>query len=577
VTDVEITAGMTVSPNERFEFVIDATAPENQGSYVIQFQMNGPDGDFGEVTMINIDVDACGNGTLEAVDGEQCDDGNLVNQDGCDDGCLLEPIERDLATHPADYVFRPDQTVAQLQNVAIGDVIGDRRVNVVLGDAGNVVVGMGTNINRAGRVHVVDLDSITTDTATVPRDAMATIVGGGSTDNLGGGTNNSMYVADVTGEGVADLILSAAAADGPLDMRPDCGEVFVIAGGNALAMAGQLEVGAPLLNPQIRARIIGGAAGHGLRAIAVGDVNGDGVADIAVGAPGADVNGEDSGAVVIIRGGPTLRGTIDLTGRVPPPNAIAVILGSSAEDRLGSHPGAIGNIGGSDDVDFVIGSPRHSPGGRSRAGAVWASFGPLTGSHDLSANGYSVRWLGQFDNEQTGTAIAIGQVIGDESADVVISGVQVRNGGSQVGAVDIWRGPITPGDYDLSMGAGADVVILGRDPNDRFGAALSLGDVNQDGYEDIAVASSAGDGPIDDRDRAGEVAVILGGEMPPDTLDLAVEDPPYLLYAPGGLDSMGTSPWSVYLGDLDDNGSADLCAGSLRNDGGRVDCVIIPW
>ena len=85
-------------------------------------------------------------------------------------------------------------------------------------------------------------------------------------------------------------------------------------------------------------------------------------------------------------------------------------------------------------------------------------------------------------------------------------------------------------------------MILGRDPNDRFGAALSLGDVNQDGYEDIAVASSAGDGPIDDRDRAGEVAVILGGEMPPDTLDLAVEDPPYLLYAPGGLDSMG---WGI--------------------------------
>ncbi len=35
---------------------------------------------------------ACGNGEMEAAKGEQCDDGNTVNGDGCDNSCQYEPL-----------------------------------------------------------------------------------------------------------------------------------------------------------------------------------------------------------------------------------------------------------------------------------------------------------------------------------------------------------------------------------------------------------------------------------------------------------------------------------------------------
>ena len=32
----------------------------------------------------------CGDGTLEPLDGEECDDGNLIDDDGCDSACIVE-------------------------------------------------------------------------------------------------------------------------------------------------------------------------------------------------------------------------------------------------------------------------------------------------------------------------------------------------------------------------------------------------------------------------------------------------------------------------------------------------------
>lgn len=71
--------------------------------------------------------------------------------------------------------------------------------------------------------------------------------------------------------------------------------------------------------------------------------------------------------------------------------------------------------------------------------------------------------------------------------------------------------------------------------------------------------------------------MVLGGELMPSVIDLALEAPTFMLYAPNTLDSMGTFQWSVVLADLDDDGYDDLCAGSVRNDGGRVDCVLMRW
>jgi cysteine-rich repeat protein len=60
------------------------------GTYILLLQNNGMTG--GSITIdVNVRNPACGNGALESLVGEQCDDGNTTSGDGCSSTCTIEP------------------------------------------------------------------------------------------------------------------------------------------------------------------------------------------------------------------------------------------------------------------------------------------------------------------------------------------------------------------------------------------------------------------------------------------------------------------------------------------------------
>jgi len=108
---------------------------------------------------------------------------------------------------------------------------------------------------------------------------------------------------DVNSDGLADLLIGAGGAD---SNGADSGASYVMFGRNA-AQSGSFPASLNLaeLDGTKGFRLNGVAAGDfSGGASSAGDVNGDGIEDLLIGAPGADPNGERSGASYVVFGEP---------------------------------------------------------------------------------------------------------------------------------------------------------------------------------------------------------------------------------------------------------------------------------
>lgn len=339
-----------------------------------------------------------------------------------------------------------------------GDVNGDGYSDVIVGmpdydngantDAGRVMVFLGSATGLSGTF------------AWIMNGTMANARFGHSVSTAG----------DVNGDGYSDIIIGAPGHAGQ-------GAVFVYHGS------------ATGLHLTPAWTTLGGEAGAGFGSCVAlaGDVNNDNVSDILVGAPLANELGTDRGKVYCYRGALG-------TGLVAAP--LWTWSGTQDNAQLGFSVAGAGDLNGDGRSDVVVGEPYYD--------ATLTDRGRITVFHgNGSGLALSMTRDGPSSNVHFGYAVSsAGDMNGDGYSDLLVGAPGYSTG----------RGRL----YGFRGGSGgieatATSIFNGTQASARLGTSVSLlGDVNADGYADVAVGAPLHDGSFTD---GGQVLVFIGGAV----------------------------------------------------------------
>jgi len=377
---------------------------------------------------------------------------------------------------------------------------------------------------------------------------------------------------DVNGDGVDDLIVGAVAADpGGL---VNAGSIYVVFGRDGSAggtFPATLELAT--LDGITGFRLDGAASNDytGTSVASAGDVNGDGVDDLIVGAGAADPGGllyAGSSYVVFGRDG-SAGGSFPATLELADLDGVTGFRldGAAREDSAGRSVASAGDVNGDGVDDLIVGASRADPGGLLYAGSSYVVFG-----RDGSAGGSfpatlelatldgvtGFRLDGAASDDFSGFSVtSSGDVNGDGVDDLIVGAWGADPGGRGFAGssyVVFGRGGSAGGSFPATLElATLDGVtgfrLDGAASDDLSGYSVaSAGDVNGDGVDDLIVGAWGADSG--GRRVAGSSYVVFGRRP-------AEGCPAELLAAPVAY-ATGARPTSVAVGDLDNDGDADL-------------------
>ncbi|MBK8230800.1 MAG: FG-GAP repeat protein [Candidatus Eisenbacteria bacterium] len=214
-----------------------------------------------------------------------------------------------------------------------------------------------------------------------------------------------------------------------------------------------------------------------------GDVNGDGYGDLLLGAPG--IQGGRGQALVFLgsAAGPSLASDW-------------VVQGTLANEDLGRAVEAAGDVNADGFADVVIGVPRYS-NATDFGGGAFLFLG--------SANGLAGAFAWHAESDIDGASFAAGlanagDVNGDGQPDLLVGAPGYDADQIDEGRAYLFLGNGSSYESSPSWQADGDVDSTG------FGAVVSgAGDVNGDGYDDVLIGASAPDG------GSGFASLYLGG------------------------------------------------------------------
>ena len=299
------------------------------------------------------------------------------------------------------------------------------------------------------------------------------------------------HLDDLDGDGVDDLLVGSPLEDGTGSVR--C--LFLNPDGT---VSSQVEIGQGLAG-------FGGTLDAGDRfgsdVSLLGDVDGDGIDDVAVGAFGDDDGGTRRGAVWIL--------FLNADGTVKGERKISHTAGGFGGglddlDDLGRALGGLGDIDGDGIPDLAVGAPGDDDGFAS-AGAVYVLFlnadGTVKLRHKISAtSGGFGPGLGAFD--RLGWSLRrVADLDGDQRDDLCVGAFDDDDGGITRGALYVLflnnQGTVKAR-QKISATAGGLVGPLSD--GDAFGwSCTSVGDVDGDGFSDLAVGAVGDDDGGPDR------------------------------------------------------------------------------
>jgi hypothetical protein len=333
--------------------------------------------------------------------------------------------------------------------------------------------------------------------------------------------------------------------------------------------------------------------------VAAGDINGDGRGDVIFcGMYGSTGSRENNGVVNFYLSDGRDTGFVDATQN--PPN-IFKLSGQRSGDLLGTSVSANGDVNGDGIRDVAIGAAGWDAPGTSVADNRGAAYVVL-GSRNFNLNAD----LSTVDDNPPPGVIAIygpqaggrmgiwideGDVDGDGIADIIIGSDQINSdAGQHVGGAYIVFGSASlPSVIDLANPpAGVRTArIVGSHQEDHWGAALQVGDINNDGIGDLIIGGSinrdsgtyvtpadpesghaaraADDGGL--RTQCGEAYVIYGQRNWPQTIDLRNPDaanPAFKSTHVIGAHDFDFLGSQLHSGDLNGDGRTDLVIGALR-------------
>ena len=311
----------------------------------------------------------------------------------------------------------------------------------------------------------------------------------------------------------------------------------------------------------------------GCAALAPGaDFDGDGFGDLAIGVPGDDLDEvRDAGSVNVLSGSSTgLSAAGDQLWTVDDDGVAGI---ARAGDGFGSALAA-GDFDGDGYDDLAVGSPGALGGGVARAGAVNVFFGGGDGLANLG----DVR-IDRGEDAATGAAFGAALTAGDfdgDGYDDLAIGAPGADGAAGAAVVL----------YGASVGLGQAETwsqdapgVRGRaEALDRFGAALTAGDLDGDGRDDL-VAGAHGEG-VGLAPGAGRVHVLFGSGSGLNAIDDQRWSLNNVGVDPERAESGDAFGFALATGDVNGDGTADLAVGApgetLLGRAGAGAIVVLP-
>lgn len=297
-------------------------------------------------------------------------------------------------------------------------------------------------------------------------------------------------------------------------------------------------------------------AGYG-RTVAAVDIDGDGRDELAVGVPGATVDGNAAGGYVVIvdsseaglRSGATVMVQFsDVTGAPPP----------TANDQFGAAF-ATGDFDGDGIEDLAVGVPGAAVDGNFSAGGAAVLYG---GGDGVAPR--ATRWVQVTDKSVAfaGRALAAGNFDARGGDDLAVGVPQEAAAPAHPasGAVHVvsFRSDGAPGAQRRITQATLPGVAV--ETGDGFGAALTAGDLDDDGIDDLVVGVPGE--AIGDTRRAGLVHVLRGvaGQGPdPESSLRYTQDTEGV---PGVVEADDLFGQTLATGDVTGDGVDDLVVGA---------------